>query len=120
MKSALKAGPGVAFSPGGYAITILAQPEIGYSFIFGEDSAFHLDLAGGLLFNMPIAESPKLGFELSTIGWLVHRTIPIIRVGLGVAFLDWRKNMCAKQSCAHLDLMFLMLRPLVKLIPITG
>jgi len=84
--AAIKVGPGIGFSSGGYAITIVTQPELGYSFIFGKNLAFNLDLAAGLLLNMPIAENPKLGFKLNSIGWLVHRTIPIIRVGLGLAF----------------------------------
>jgi hypothetical protein len=84
--ASLKAGPGAAFSKGGYAVTIVAQPEIGYSFVFGNAVAFHLDLAAGILLNIPIVENPKLGFKLSPIGWLVHRTVPIMRVGLGIAF----------------------------------
>ena len=84
--AALKIGLGGGFSAGGYAITAVGQPEIGYSFLFGETLAFHLDLAAGLLLNMPISEKPSLGFSLSPVGWLVHRTTPIIRVGLGIAF----------------------------------
>lgn len=84
--TAFKAGLGGALSSGGFAVTAVGQPEIGYSFIFGTDTSFHLDLAAGVLLNMPIFERPNLGFELSPIGWLVHRTVPIIRVGLGIAF----------------------------------
>lgn len=84
--AALKAGLGGGLSAGGYALTIISQPEIGYSFIFGKNLAFHLDLALGLLLNMPLAENPELGFKLTPIGWLVHRTTPIMRVGLGIAF----------------------------------
>ncbi|HXW52526.1 MAG TPA: hypothetical protein VEL47_00345 [Myxococcota bacterium] len=83
---ALKAGPGFAFSPGGYALSVVAQPELGYSFLFGEDLAFQLDLAAGLLLNLPVMEDPRLGFSLFPIGWLVHRTVPILRLGIGLAF----------------------------------
>ncbi len=84
--ASVKAGPGGGFSSGGYAITALFQPEIGYGFIFGERPALHLDVGLGLLLNFPVAENPKLGFKLTPIGWLVHRTIPIIKFDLGIAF----------------------------------
>lgn len=84
--AAIKAGPGFALSPGGYALTLVSQPELGYSFIFGHNMAFHLDLALGLMINIPLIEAPWMGYNYNALGWLVHRTTPIIRVGLGVAF----------------------------------
>ncbi len=84
--AAFKAGLAGALSSGGYALTAVMQPEIGYGLVFGQNTAFFLDFAVGTLFNLPLIERPNLGFKLSEIGWLVHRTVPIIRVGVGMAF----------------------------------
>ncbi len=84
--AAFKAGLGGAVSSGGYAFSAVMQPEIGYALVFGEETAFFLDFALGTLLNLPLIERPRLGYDLSGIGWLVHRTIPIIRVGIGIAF----------------------------------
>lgn len=83
---AFKSGFSGGLSPAGFNVNFISQPEIGYSLLFGETIAFNLDLAGGVLLNMPLVEKPKFGFNTSLIGWLVHRTIPIIRMGVGIAF----------------------------------
>ncbi len=84
--AAFKAGLGGALSSGGYAVSAVMQPEIGYSLLFGGRTAFFMDFAAGLLLNLPLLERPRLGFDTSAIGWLVHRTIPVLRVGIGMAF----------------------------------
>lgn len=84
--AAIKVGPGAAIGEGGYAISAVAQSEIGYSFLYGKKVPFFLDFAAGILINIPIVEQPEIGYNLSPLGWIVHRTIPIFRIGIGVAF----------------------------------
>lgn len=83
-----KAGPGFGFSKGGHSITIAVQPELGYAWNFFGTPGLQVKLGLGLLANIPIAEDPWLGWEGLNFfpGYVVHRLIPIVNVGIGVGF----------------------------------
>ncbi len=59
------------------------EPEVGYSIHFYSNK-INLDLGIGVLVLCPL--KTKNEFELSTIGIVIHRIVPIINIGLGVCF----------------------------------
>jgi len=81
-------GPGYTTSPAYRAVTLLIQPEIGYAWTFGSPG-FYLGIGTGVLLNFPLWQSQEvLSFSgdnrLNLTGWLVHQTIPILNLTLGV------------------------------------
>ena len=84
-----RAGLGVAFSPKYWNLSLLMQPEIGYTFAF-TNPGFNLNLGLGMLFNLPFYE--KLDFavpwsknykSINALQIIVHNAIPIINIGIG-------------------------------------
>lgn len=84
-----RAGLGVAFSPKYWNLSMLVQPEIGYTFVFG-NPGFSLNLGLGMLFNLPVIE--KFDFavpwsknykNINALQIIVHNAIPIINIGVG-------------------------------------
>ncbi len=89
---AMKGGVGTAISSEYFALSLAAQPEIGYAFSFG-NPGFRLELGLGVLANMPFYETVDFAvpwkatrLKLSAIGILVHQAIPILNVGVGVSW----------------------------------
>lgn len=84
----LKAGPGYVTGTDNTGLTsgtyssfeFCVQPEAGYSFPLGSNG--YVTLGGGVLF---IAATPQSG-GWSTLGVIVHQVVPIVDVGLGLAF----------------------------------
>lgn len=88
----MKGGIGTAFSPVYVNLSLLAQPEIGYAFSFGQPG-FRLELGLGILANLPFYETLDFAVPWKTnrtnfnmLGFVVHQAIPIVNVGVGVAF----------------------------------
>jgi hypothetical protein len=74
-------GIGYAHDPSPYTcVSIVLQPELGYSWVFGRPG-LHLAIGAGLLVNIAAHESP--GLELTAIGWIAHRFIPLFDLKLG-------------------------------------
>jgi hypothetical protein len=87
---AMKGGVCGAISSEYFALSLLAQPEIGYAFSFGQPG-FRLDLGLGVLANMPFYETVDFAVPWkanrqihNAIGVIVHQAIPILNVGVGV------------------------------------
>jgi hypothetical protein len=74
-------GGGYAASPAPYqAVSLVVQPEVGYAFGCSA-GGFCASLGLGVLINMPLIEEPRIRY--STIGYLVHRFVPVVDVRLG-------------------------------------
>ncbi len=85
----IRGGLGTALSPAYFNLSALMQPEIGYSFIFG-NPGFSLTLGAGVLLNMPFYENIRFAVpwnkhfkSYNFIGVLVHQATPILNLGLG-------------------------------------
>jgi hypothetical protein len=85
----LKAGLGTAFSPIYWNLSIVAQPEFGYNFVFN-NPGFNLNLGLGLLANLPVYENitfvvpwRQKSTRLPPLGVIVHQVIPVLNIGLG-------------------------------------
>lgn len=88
----LRAGLGTAFSPNYFNLSALLQPEIGYSFMFG-NPGFTLTLGAGVLLNLPFYETIEFAvpwnkgyLPMSPLGVIVHQAIPIVNLGVGFHF----------------------------------
>ncbi|MCA9508461.1 MAG: hypothetical protein KC505_08575 [Myxococcales bacterium] len=84
-----RGGLGLAMSPDYFALSALAQPEVGYSFSFGAPG-LRLDIGLGVLLNLPFYETidfavpwKKNSMSYSLVGILVHQAIPVLNLGLG-------------------------------------
>lgn len=85
----IRAGSGIAISPKYFSFSLLAEPELGYTFNFGTPG-FTLNLGLGVLLNLPVYETvdfmvpwSKDYVGMSPLGVVVHQAIPVINVGLG-------------------------------------
>lgn len=87
--ASIRGGFGLAISPKYHNLSILAQPEVGYSFMLGTPG-LSLRLGLGVLLNLPFYESIDFvvpwskGYQkMGAMGVLVHQAIPVINLGLG-------------------------------------
>ncbi len=77
----LQVGAGYGGDPSPYkVVTFNIQPEVGYTFIWGAPG-FALTLGAGVLFNIPLKETPSV--NMNAIGTVAHRVIPLGDIKLG-------------------------------------
>lgn len=86
----VKGGLGTAISQSYFNMSVLLQPDIGYTFCF-KNPGFTLSLGLGVLLNLPFYETVPfavpwdeqfLGYSL--LGIIVHQATPILNIGVGV------------------------------------
>ena len=90
--ASLKGGLGTSFSPEYFGLSLLLQPELGYTFVFG-NPGFHLHLGLGVLGNLPVYETldfavpwKKNHRSYGAMHTFVHSLVPILNLGLGVGW----------------------------------
>lgn len=78
----LRAGFGVALSPDYRNVAFMLQPEIGYTFMFG-NPGFTLNLGAGVFYHQPMWENHALNVSRNWLMLVAHKVTPIINIGLG-------------------------------------